>query len=296
MKARFRFRKVTIAFASLFASVVVGPHASAQSADWTEVIWREPQVRYLLADMTGSGKTDLYRKYATEERDPDSREAIRLWDAGVRVVNMADFERKWVTNQFGQDGRVFRVVQRGTDRTIFGNEVVLSNDGTFQQGPMRLVLLDLTLGASPKTYAAKAKGDAAVAEALRRFHDGGRVINPHLFARSGADAASAFVFKGSGKPADPAFIRLNSDVPYPEVNVRYFLADMLLGGSRDFYHRTAEAAHEMGCQEAVARYDAGVKVTNLDQFERKKVDGKTLITRKGSNERISGNEIKLNSD
>jgi hypothetical protein len=39
-----------------------------------------------------------------------------------------------------------------------------------------------------------------------------------------------------------------------------------------------------------------VKVTNLDQFERKKVDGKALITRKGSNERISGNEIKLNSD
>ncbi len=35
-----------------------------QSADWQNVIWREPQVRYLLADMTGSGKTDLYRKYA----------------------------------------------------------------------------------------------------------------------------------------------------------------------------------------------------------------------------------------
>jgi len=270
--------------------------ARAQSADWTEVIWREPQVRYLLADMTGSGKADLYRKYATRERDPDSREAIRLWDAGVRAVNMADFERKWVTNRFGQDGRVFRVVQRGTDRTILGNEVMLSNDGTFQQGPMRLVLLDLTLGASLKPYEAKAKDDATVAEALRRFRDGGRVINTYLFTRSGTDAAPPFVFKDSGKPADPAFIRLNSDLPYPEVNVRYFLADMLLGGSRDFYHRTAEAAHEMGCQEAVARYDAGVKVTNLDQFERKKVDGKTLITRKGSKERISGNEIKLNSD
>ncbi len=284
------------AFGWVLLLALAGNTALTQSADWTEVIWREPQVRYLLADMTGSGKTDLYRKYATEERDPDSREAIRLWDAGVRVVNMADFERKWVTNQFGQDGRVFRVVQRGTDRTILGNEVVLSNDGTFQQGPMRLGLLDLTLGASPKTYAAKAKGDAAAAEALRRFHDGGRVINPHRFTRSGTDAAPAFVFKDSGKSADPVFIRVNSDVPYPEVNVRYFLADMLLGGSRDFYHRTAETAHEMGCQEAVARYDAGVKVTNLDQFERKKVDGKVLITRKGSNERISGNAIKLNSD
>jgi len=85
-------------------------------------------------------------------------------------------------------------------------------------------------------------------------------------------------------------------VPYPETNVRYFLADMYLGGSRDFYHRTAEAAHEMGCQEAVARYDTGVKIANLDQFERKKVDGKVLITRKGSNERISGMQVKLSTD
>ena len=59
----------------------------AQSADWQSVVWREPQVRYLLADLSlNGGKTDLYRKYATEERDPDSREAIRLWDAGVRVL------------------------------------------------------------------------------------------------------------------------------------------------------------------------------------------------------------------
>ena len=83
--------RIIVAFAALFATAVLSPHVSAQSADWTEVIWREPQVRYLLADMTGSGKTDLYRKYAAEEKDPDSREAIRLWDAGVRVINMADF-------------------------------------------------------------------------------------------------------------------------------------------------------------------------------------------------------------
>jgi hypothetical protein len=91
-------------------------------------------------------------------------------------------------------------------------------------------------------------------------------------------------------------IRLNSDLAYPESNVRYFLADMYLGGSREFYHRTAEAAHEMGCQEAVARYDAGVTIANLDQFERKQVDGKTVITRKGSAERISGMDVKLISD
>lgn len=50
------------------------------------------------------------------------------------------------------------------------------------------------------------------------------------------------------------------------------------------------------CLEAVLRFDAGVKVTNLDQFERKKVDGKVLITHKGSNERISGMQVKLSTD
>ena len=73
--------------------------AFAQSADWQSVIWREPQVRYLLVDMTLGGNTKLYRDYATTERDPDSREAIRLWDAGARVVNTNEFERKWVTDR-----------------------------------------------------------------------------------------------------------------------------------------------------------------------------------------------------
>lgn len=289
-----RFVKRFRLFAALLSVGVLFPgRLSGQSADWQSVIWREPQVRYLLADMTGSGKTDLYRKYATEERDPDSREAIRLWDAGVRVVNMSDFERKWVTNKFGQDGRVFRVVQRGTDRTIAGREVLLSSDGSFPQGPMRLALLDLTLGSGTKAYQARASHEPAIAEALRRFNDGCRVSNAHLFDRHGN---SGSVFRGSRNPVDPALIRLNSDVPYPEVNVRYFMADIALGGSLEFYRKAAESAHEMGCLEAVRRTEEGFRITNLDQLERKKVADKILITLKGSNERISGMLVKLSGD
>ena len=277
----------------LIIGVLLAPSfLQGQAADWQNVIWRDPQVRYLLADMTGGGKTELYRKYATEERDPDSSEAVRLWDAGVRVLNMGDFERKWVTNQFGQNGRVFRVVQRGSDLTITGTEVLLSNDAHFQQATMRLAVLNMTWGASPQDYAAKAGKVAGIAEAVRRFAKGCRASNAHCFERSG----KGFVLKGTRQPLDPFLIKLNSDLAYSEVNVRYFLADMMLGGSRDFYHRTAEAAHEMGCQEAVARFDGGVKITNLDQFERKKVDGKMLITRKGSNERIKGMLVKLSTD
>jgi uncharacterized protein YjhX (UPF0386 family) len=266
----------------------------AQSADWTEVIWREPQVRYLLADMTGSGKPDLYRKYATEERDPDSREAIRLWDAGVRVVNMSDFERKWIAHPAGKDGKVFRVVHRGTTRTITGREVILSNDGILPEGPVRLALLALTLGAPRSDYEKRAATDPALAEALRRWDAGCRVLQAHHFTRH--TETGAFLMAHTAIPADPARISLNSDLPYPEVNVRYFMADIALGGSIEFYRTAAERDHELGCLEAVRRTEEGYTITNLDAFERKKVKGKTLITLKGSDERISGSLVKLSAD
>jgi len=275
----------------------------AQSADWQQVVWREPQVRYLLADMSLGGNAQLYRDYAAKERDPDSREAIRLWDSGARVVNTNEFERKWVTNQFGKDGRVMRVVQRGSNRTISGNEVLLTSDGAFSEPQVRFALLNLSLGFETEKELERTSFNAEVREALRRWRAGTRVLNTNwfrTFSTSGPKGEAGIDFRGSGTRAYASahghLVRLNSDVPYPETNVRYFLADMCLGGSRDFYHRTAEAAHEMGCQEAVARYDAGVKITNLDQFERKKVDGKVVITRKGSNERISGMLAKLSTD
>ena len=38
--------------------------------------WREPQLRYLLADIRMGGSDQLYRRYAAEGKDPDSIEAI----------------------------------------------------------------------------------------------------------------------------------------------------------------------------------------------------------------------------
>jgi hypothetical protein len=292
---RITRRTLTVALATWYAVVAAGPPASAQSADSTEVVWRDPQVRYLLTDMTGGGRTELYRQYATVDRDPDSCEAIRLWDAGVRVINISEFERKWVTNRFGKDGLVFRVVHRGTNRTITGNEVLLTSDLVFQDATVRGALLDFTLGAPVPEGDARTQ-DVNTVEAIRRWRAGARVLNTSWFEVRGTGTERRACYRGTDRRAEAAHIRLNCDLAYPEVNVRYFLADMMLGGSRDFYQRTAESAHEMGCQEAVARFDAGVTVANLDQFERKIVGGKTLITRKGSNRRISGSEVKLSSD
>ena len=284
------------------ASGLLPSRGHAQSADWQEVIWREPQVRYIVADMTLGGNVKLYRDYATTERDPDSREAMRLWDAGARVVNTNEFERKWVTNQFGKDGRVMRVVLRGSNRTITGSEVLLTTDTAFNEAQVRFSLLQLSFGFEDEKLLEERALNNEARETLRRWRAGARVLNTNwfrAFTTSGAKGESGVEFRHNGARASSLnahLVRLNSDLAYPETNVRYFLVDMMLGGSRDFYHRTAEAAHEMGCQEAVARFDAGVRITNLDQFERKQVDGKTLITRKGSTERISGMLVKLSTD
>jgi hypothetical protein len=281
---------------ALGVAALLSGRAGAQSADWQSVIWREPQVRYLLTDMTLGGNVTLYRDYATRERDPDSVEAIRLWDAGSRVVNTNDFERRWVTNKFGKDGRVMRVVLRGTDRTITGNEVLLSTDWQTDKLIVRAALLDLSLGADPKVYTAKRQHDADWVEALRRWEAGCRVLNTNLFLGPINGGVGPFLYRANEKPAAITRAVHNSDLPYPETNVRYFMADIALGGSIEFYRAAAERDHEMGCLEAVRRTEDGYRITNLDQFERKKVDGKTLITRKASNERISGMEVKLSSD
>jgi len=277
-------------------NTVMLPATHAQSADWTEAVFREPQVRYLLADMTLGGNVAMYRDYGLREKDPDSREAIRLWDAGARVVNTNDFERKWVANKYGKDGRVMRIVLRGTERTILGHEVLLSTDADTDPVAVRTVLLCLSLGADPRGWEAKRETDPNAAEALRQWQAGARAINPHLFQLAPKGAPASVVYRTTGKPASATRVVLNTDLPYPETNVRYFMADIALGGSIEFYRKTAEVAHEMGCHEAVRRTEEGYRVTNLDQFERKQVEGKTLITRKGSNARISGMEVKLSSD
>jgi hypothetical protein len=270
-------------------------NALAQSADWQQVVWRDPQVRYLLADMSLGGNAQLYRDYAGKERDPDSREAIRLWDAGSRVVNTNDFERRWVTNTFGKGGRVMRVVFRGTDRTITGNEVLLTSDLELQDSAIRLALLQFALG-RPLPESERGKPDVDTAEAIRRWKAGARVLNTNWFEMRGTGLDRRVYYMGTDRMAQGPHIRLNSDLAYPETNVRYFMADIALGGSIEFYRAAAERDHEMGCLEAVRRTEEGYRITNLDQFERKKVDGHTLITRKGSNERIGGMAVRLSSD
>ena len=281
--------------AFLLTAVTLRSSGLAQSRDWQSVVYREPQVRYLLTDMTISGHSVLYEKYAVEEMDPDSREAIRLWRAGVRVINTNEFERRWITNGVHTSKPYLRVVLRGSNRTITGNEVLLTSDGHFRQCEMRCILAELSLGQPVSSYVLR-KDDPTVAEALRRWTGGARVLNTNWFQVHDAGSERHVVYRGTTMAIDGAHVRLNSDLAYPETNVRYFLADISLGGSIEFYRRVAEEAHEMGCLEAVSRWDNGIRVTNLEQFDRKRFNGKVVITRRDAETRISGMEVTLSSD
>ena len=281
--------------AFLLSALTFSSSGQAQSRDWQSVVYREPQVRYLLTDMTLSGRTELYEKYAVEEMDPDSREAIRLWGAGVRVINTNEFERRWITNGVHTTKPYLRIVLRGSNRTITGDEVLLTSDGHFRQSEMRCILAELSLGQPISSYVSR-KDDLAVAEALLRWTVGARVLNTNWFQVHEEGSKRYVVYRGTATAIDGAHIKLNSDLAYPETNVRYFLADISLGGSIEFYRRVAEEAHEMGCLEAVTRWDNGIRVTNLEQFERKRLKGKVVITRRDAETRISGMEVTLSSD
>jgi hypothetical protein len=84
--------------------------------------------------------------------------------------------------------------------------------------------------------------------------------------------------------------------PRPATSVRSVMADIAGGGSSEFYRRVAEEAHELGCLEAARRSEESCRLINLDPFERKQVDGKTLVPRPDSNGRLGGMETKLSSD
>jgi hypothetical protein len=82
-------------------------------------------------------------------------------------------------------------------------------------------------------------------------------------------------------------------VVYSEARVRYILTDVTLGGPLSYYRDRSYAPDPA---EAVHRWDLGVRVLNVDQFERKIVNGQWTIVYKGTNQRIDGMDVILNTD
>jgi hypothetical protein len=169
--------------------------------------FNEAEVRSKIVDAQLGGVIGYYRRFD----DPNSVEAVRRWDAGVRVVNLDKFERKII------QGRGWLVVYRGTDLRAHCGEAVLTTDP-----------------------------DA----------------NPHS-----AHSISRF-----------------------EKEVRSKIADAQLGGVIGFYRRFKDPESV----EAVRRWDAGIRIENIDRFERKVVPGKGWqVVYKGTLEKADYGDFKL---
>ncbi len=250
-------------------------------------VYKEPHVRYLIADMTLGGSPDYYKQHA---HDSVPATALKEWEAGARLMNTNQFERRRIQTPYGKS---MRVVFKGTERTATGADVLLTLDLTFEQAPMRLVLADLTLGRPVAFYEAK-KSDPSVAEALKRWGYGARVVNTNLFTARGEKRELVYVT--NGRQLDGALVKLNTDPHFSEGWLRYLIAEMQLGTPKEKFLSFGQRFHDYNCLEAVAYLDAGYKVTNLDRFELKPVKNNPTVVYKGTEKRVDPFDILLTSD
>jgi len=267
----------------IIALVALSTISSMQAGE----VYKEPHVRYLIADMTLGGSADYYKQHA---HDSIPATALKEWEAGVRLMNTNQFERRRIPTPYGDS---MRVVFKGTDMTVTGADLLLTSDLTFEQAPMRLALADLTLGRPLAFYEAK-KADPNVAEALKRWGYGARAVNTNLFTLRGEKRE--LVYLANGRPLDGALVKLNTDPHFSEGWLRYLIAEMQLGTPKEKFLSFGHRFHDYNCLEAVAYLEAGCKVTNLDQFELKPVKNSPTVVYMGTGKRVDPFDIRLTSD
>ena len=85
---------------------------------FTPLSTNESHVRYILADIQLGKVANKYRANIT---DQETVEALRRWDAGIRVVNIKKFERRLVIKKW-------QIVYTGTENSINGMDVSLTSD------------------------------------------------------------------------------------------------------------------------------------------------------------------------
>ena len=106
-------------------AVLIGSQDSrAQSADWQEVVWREPQVRYLLAEMQLAGTKEKIASFGHRFHDYNCLVAVAHFGSGDRVANLDRFEFNAVDGKPG----VSNVVYRGTGRRAASADIRLNSD------------------------------------------------------------------------------------------------------------------------------------------------------------------------
>jgi hypothetical protein len=285
----------------LIGACLVPLRLSAQRA------YDEAGVRLVLLDITAGQNYAYYRGHIDR---PDVREAVRRWDAGVRVQNADHFERRRTGRGQGEGHYTFRDRNRGAE----GMDVVLTTDpergrrvgppAGYDEARVRLVLLDLAL--APQNYATyRGQIDQPeVREAIRRWDGGVRVMNADQFETRRGPNGWHRTFRGSDRDADGMDVVLTTDTgrervapppDYDENQVRLILLDVTLGQTYAYYRSHMD---QPDAREALRRWDGGVRVRNADRFERKRLSflGAWHRTYRGTNRDVDGRDVVLTSD
>jgi hypothetical protein len=242
--------------------------------------FHESSVRYMLIDIT-LGNVLSYYSSAT---DANSKEAVRRWNNGVRVLQFDSFERKNIS------GLGWTIVFKNTDQRISGMDVWLSSE-SFHESSVRYMLIDITLGNVLSYYSSAT--DANSKEAVRRWNNGVRVLQFDSFERKNISGLGwTIVFKNTDQRISGMDVWLSSE-SFHESSVRYMLIDITLGNVLSYYSSATDA----NSKEAVRRWNNGVRVLQFDSFERKNINGLGwTIVFKNTNQRISGMVVWLNNE
>jgi hypothetical protein len=188
MKSQSKIRIVIITILVLIIAVMavflvnnnhstVNKFPPYQSAGYKEQKTDDEKVRYALTDIQLGGVEDYYRGYIQE--DPNIQKAIGLWDSGVRIVNIYQFNRVKIADKGWQ------VVYGGTDTIVDCSDMVITDDigatGN-DNARIRYILADAQLGGVIDYYR-QYINDPSTAEAVKLWNQGIRVVNINQFER-----------------------------------------------------------------------------------------------------------------
>lgn len=264
--------------------------ARTGQADWAA------QVPYALADLQlgGEAVVKYYQKY---QSDPQVQAILENWTSGDRVLNIYQLER--VRREDG----VWVVVYGGTQEAVRGQELVTASAiGALGdlEGQVRYILADAELGGVIDYYR-QYLDQPAVAEAVRRWDSGVRIANLERFERLILEYAGwKVVYRGEGRLVNSQDIQLTSDLQNTadacqgdEGRISYILADIELGGVDGYYRQFIEDPLVV---EALRRWDAGVRIADVQAFERRVVgEAGWTITYLGSETRVDCNDLQQTS-
>ncbi len=89
-------------------------------SSFTPLTTNESHTRYILADIQLG---NVAYEYRANIKDEETAEALRRWDAGVRVANSELFERKVI-------GQHWLIVYFGTEKSVIGKDIILNIDSS----------------------------------------------------------------------------------------------------------------------------------------------------------------------